>query len=514
MRLYKLIAALALAAATLAGCYDDKGNYDYRDLTLLTVEIPEGKYTGVSGETIRIEPKLTFSDGSTDESTLLFDWSLNGETISTERNLAFAVDRILLNAQCQLRVTDTRTGVTALAMTSFDLTEKHNVYGWMVLADLEGESLLTYFSQKGATLQEYIPYVDVFRTENGRALGTEPVRLLEHFFYGSRTSSFWVVQQGSECVDLKGDDLKVDITLSNAFLNPAFGQQLKVKQIAELRWLTVVVDQDGRAYTRKKEGDGSYHSGKFLDYPLTYQDRELRIDYFFDWRTIKTGCAVMLEGEPGHKRLLAVSGYDKATAGKVMPLTVSSGGYPANFSVHADDLGDYEVVYADYFLLKSPTSSNAHGFGLILKSPEGQYLYQEYQINDSKGMSVSITPKRQVAIDIASKIDPAGQNLFYFTPYTNYANFYMSSGRTLYYIDRVSIDSKALIEVKTFDAEITALDGESSSYGQTLGVGLANGEFYVLDQKNGNQVVYQAPTGGGRIVDIRYKIKTSQGWPR
>lgn len=514
MRTFKLFIPLLLAAAALAGCYDDKGNYDYRTLNQLTVEIPETKYTGVSGETIGIEPVLTFSDGSTDESSLKFNWSLNGETISTERNLSFKVDRILLSAQCQLRVLDTRTGITSLAWTTFDLTEKHNVYGWMILSDKEGESLLTYLSQKGATAQEYTPYVDVFRTENGSALGTKPVRLLEHFYYGSSTSSFWIVQQGGECVDLKGDDLKVDIWLSDAFLDPAFGQQLKVRQIAELRWLTVVVDENGRAYTRKKEGDGSYHSGKFLNYPLSFGGRELKIDYFIEWRTMKTGCALMLEGEPGGKRLLAVSGYDKASAGKVMPLTVSSSGYPANFTAFADNLGDHEVIYADYFLTKSPTSSNAHAFGLILKNPEGKYFFQEYGIEDSKGMGVSVTPKRQVEIDIASKIDPAGRNVFYFAPYTNYANFFMSSGPTLYYINRASIDSKQLIEVKTFDADITALDGESSSYGQTLGVGLANGGFYVLDQKNGNRVVYEAETGGGRILDVRYKIKTGQGWPR
>lgn len=514
MRTYKIFMSFLLTVVVLAGCYDDKGNYDYQKLTLLTVEIPETKYTGVSGETIKIEPVLTFSDGSTDESRLEFEWSLNGDPISTERNLAFKVDRILLSAQCQLRVLDTRTGITSLAWTTFDLTEKHNVYGWMVLADKDGESLLTYLSQKGSTIQEYTPYIDVFRTENGRALGTNPVRLLEHFYYGSKTSSFWIVQQGGECVDLKGDDLKVDIQLSDAFLDPAFGQQLKVKQIVELRWLTVVVDENGKAYTRKKEGDGSYHSGKFLNYPLSYQGRELKIDYFIDWRTIKTGFALMLEGELGSKRLLAVSGYDKATAGKVMPLTVSSAGYPANFTAFLDNLGDHEVIYADYFLTKSPTSTNAHAFGLILKTPVGKYLFQEYKIDDSKGMAVSVTPVRQVEIDIASKIDPAGHNIFYFTPYTQNANFFMSNGRTLYYINRASIDSKALIEVKTFDAEITALDGESASYGQTLGVGLANGEFYVLDQKNANQVLYQTQTGGGQIIDVRYKIKTAQGWPR
>lgn len=513
MKTFKSFASLLLAVALLTGCYEDQGNYDYKPINTLDVDIPSSKYTVVSGSTLDIKPVITFADGSTDESTLRFEWKLSGEVISTDRNLAFVADRIAISAPLHLRVCDTRTGITSLATTNVDLTEKHNVYGWMILSDDNGASRLTYLSQQGSTVHEYVVYKDVFQTENGRELGSKPVRLLEHFFYTSKTSSFWIVQQGGECVDLKGDDLKVDVELSTAFLDPAFGQSLKIKQIAELRWLTIAVDQDGKAYTRKKEGDKSYHSGKFLNYPLAYAGTDLYVNYFIDWRTIKTGGVIMLEGKPGSQRLLAVSGYDKASAGKVMPLTVSGAGYPANFTARADNFGDHQVLFLDYFLIASPTAKNAHALGVILKAPDGKYLYQEYYISDTSGQGMSATPNRQLELDIASKIDPAGHNVFYFAPYTNNPNFFLSNGRTLYYINRASLGQKQMLEVKTFDSEIVAIDGESSGYGQMIGVGLANGDFYVLNQKDNNAVVHQTQTASGRIVDVRYKIKSVMGWP-
>ena len=75
--------------------------------------------------------------------------------------------------------------------------------------------------------------------------------------------------------------------------------------------------------------------------------------------------------------------------------------------------------------------------------------------------------------------------------------------------------------MKTFDAEVTALNAETSQ-GNQLGVGLSNGKFFVLSLKTANLVeilgdpdkkeferYYQM---NGRVFDIRYRFKYSNGW--
>ena len=66
------------------------------------------------------------------------------------------------------------------------------------------------------------------------------------------------------------------------FWNHSFTNNLKVKQIAELKWLTVVVvrNQDGKAYTRKKLSEKAFHTGKFLSTPLTFENKEVKVDRF------------------------------------------------------------------------------------------------------------------------------------------------------------------------------------------------------------------------------------------
>ena len=73
---------------------------------------------------------------------------------------------------------------------------------------------------------------------------------------------------------------------------------------------------------------------------------------------------------------------------------------------------------------------------------------------------------------------------------------------------------------KRFDANIVALDAESyQSY--RLGVGLENGKFYVLNMnmdtgmpEENNRVIYESEANVGKAVDIRFRIKTGNAWPR
>ena len=53
-KLFYMLVALVLAC----GCYDDKGNYDYKTLDELTITLPATSYSLLFGERLQISPTI------------------------------------------------------------------------------------------------------------------------------------------------------------------------------------------------------------------------------------------------------------------------------------------------------------------------------------------------------------------------------------------------------------------------------------------------------------------------
>lgn len=127
------------------GCYEDKGNYSYSESNSITIDLGDSKYTAVAGETINIEPVFTFALDS-NESNLTYEWQLGGQFLSDKRNLSYYVDTIM-RTQCALRVFDNKSGITYIATTEFELTEKYNTTGWMILSENGGTASFSYLRE-------------------------------------------------------------------------------------------------------------------------------------------------------------------------------------------------------------------------------------------------------------------------------------------------------------------------------------------------------------------------------
>ena len=88
--LYWLLAFLSV------GCYDDKGNNDYRFVNTIEVE-PFGQDSypwAALGDTVRYKPVLHFASGNGDELDLAYEWTFAGKTIGDELNLEWIVDTV------------------------------------------------------------------------------------------------------------------------------------------------------------------------------------------------------------------------------------------------------------------------------------------------------------------------------------------------------------------------------------------------------------------------------------
>lgn len=500
------------------GCYDDKGNYDYTESNGITIDLGNSMYTAVSGETINIEPKFTFALDS-NEMGLTYEWKLGDQFLSDKRNLSFYVDTIL-KENCYLRVLDTKTGITYLAYTIFDLTEKHNTQGWLILSEKDGGSYLTYIREQIANGgYNYIEYPGVYEEENHVKLGGKPIGLLEHFYYSSKSSNIWVLQDGGETVDLSGRSLKKEITLKESFLDEQLPTNFSPLKMAEMRWISAVINKnDHKVYTRKKISDKSYFTGSFLDTPLKYNDEVLYVTDFVIAPFITPGYTLMVEGEKGHQRYLALVDKDKSSAGKVLSFDIN-GGYKEGFT-HLDDLGDMEIVYTGYSRVLAGSSLTGIKYHSILKSPEGIYYYQDFVVASLSSTSkIFATPGIQVKLDAGINIDD--KTLFYILPYSDNALYMMiANGTDLYMINLANIGSDNIASFVTlykhFESNIMAMDAEDNK-SLRLGVGLENGKFYVLDMDKGisdesKRVVYESDANVGKVVDIRFKIRSGNKW--
>ena len=71
-RLYIIFLTLFL----LYGCYDDKGNYDYKTLDSLSITLPSKTYSCLFGEKLQISPTIETTIPETD---LIYEWEFYGK---------------------------------------------------------------------------------------------------------------------------------------------------------------------------------------------------------------------------------------------------------------------------------------------------------------------------------------------------------------------------------------------------------------------------------------------------
>lgn len=91
MKTIKIFLISLITTILLSGCYEDKGNYDYNDLVKITLDIGDVKDITL-GYVLKITPTITLSKDMPDLH-LAYKWILEGDVISTERNLNWVADR-------------------------------------------------------------------------------------------------------------------------------------------------------------------------------------------------------------------------------------------------------------------------------------------------------------------------------------------------------------------------------------------------------------------------------------
>ena len=142
MKTINILLISLLTATLLTGCFEDEGNYDYKDLPKVSIDIDE-VYDIALGDVLHIEPKVTLSKEVTNYN-LTYRWILEGEVIGTERVLDWVSDRYTKERSDNLvfEVTDVDNDISYRTGISFSITDKYDVDGYLVLAEKSGKKYL------------------------------------------------------------------------------------------------------------------------------------------------------------------------------------------------------------------------------------------------------------------------------------------------------------------------------------------------------------------------------------
>jgi len=149
---YKRLLGVLLSTFLVAACVEDKGNYDYHDLTEVQAAGIEDELSVLTNERLQLTPTLTPDNLPEDQYS--FEWKVitkddveNEEetVIGTTRNLDYLVALKADVYNLYYTITDRSAGIywqTCYTLTVNDITTE----GWMVLCSDNGRARLDMFS--------------------------------------------------------------------------------------------------------------------------------------------------------------------------------------------------------------------------------------------------------------------------------------------------------------------------------------------------------------------------------
>lgn len=512
----RYIISAIVALSMLLGCYEDKGNYERVDINELTIMSFSGTdVTKTVGEKITITPKLIFANGSTDESHLSFEWSLNGETSPelATRNLDYTTTKEG-RINVLLRVKDNNTGVVYLRYIDCNVRSIYDANGWLTLSEKDGNSVLSFmkYTKAGEVNENTIQVFDNLLTA-----GREPLMLQEHYCADGGTKGAIFVFQNSGSVDVNGLSFEKSIDAKETFVGGVLPLGVTLKSGVFMDYVDVLVDQEGKLYSRIKPIKTLFHSSYFMPSPLQYENEVLKNCTMV--RGIYSSNKFSLGYDNNKKRIFVI--FDGATssakgvqfeASKISMLPAKPSNSPVGF-IPLNNFAGYDIISANHY---RHTGANKIGYSFIFrKISTGEYFRQDFVIFRAEN-STRLTLSEPAFTKINGLVEtPSAVCVL---PYMISKYILIAVGKDVYLYSRTNSDTPIKL-YKSFDSPITALDCEVYENRQAC-VALENGQIVILNMENAqniseeDRVIYTLPMDkvSGRIVDVKHKVGSGNGW--
>lgn len=537
------IKAWAFVAAIIGmlgtSCYEDKGNYDYQVLNELTINLPLETTDYVLGDVLKITPELTFLLGEK-TSDLSYSWTFEGVEISTEPVLNWTVNLEGKYKNLRLAVKDEATGVTYYGSNIISVTTPYASAAWVALSEKDdGTSMLSYMRPiRMDDAYSLAVTKDVYGlANNGASLGGTPISISQHFAspWGGEdvTSWLWVNQTGGlGCVDLNGSTYQKEVTLQDIFINKIYPEGFQPQRVYDFQWLTMAVGTNGEVYTRVKDNTELFHNNYILDdRVLKYKQTPVDGSMLNITPSFAEHGGLLMFDKNTH-RYYHISDYKgevyvwgqgyvtKSYVGNVLQLEA--------WNEPFDDMSGYTVHYIGAY--KGNWSMKYKS----LVEKDGHFYLQDFEIDDYAGGSYApgaytysmtdITAETADGATFGSLMGNGRNNCFELCYYQDDDRPYLlfSSGNELYLYYFKGDVGKRFIKFASFDSSVSAVKTGGGAYEGHAGVGLENGDFYVLDLdssvveeviKTGDsdkKVLFKQSGLGRKVVDVIFKMERAR----
>ena len=196
-----LIALYPLLGVVCSSCYDDKGNYDYHDLDVVSIDTAgvgmQSEYAIMRFDRLVLEPNIQFNGQTVTDASqapLDYQWTIFSatsgtgastviDTIGTSRVLDAIISRTGGNYYVQLVVTNRNDGIRQFFRIPVAVSEVFDG-GYMVFyerADQPGNSDLALIFNPWTKLNfaQNRYYTNLYETTNGELLQGKPIRCLD-----------------------------------------------------------------------------------------------------------------------------------------------------------------------------------------------------------------------------------------------------------------------------------------------------------------------------------------------
>lgn len=526
----RILLVICFISLVCSACYEDKGSYDYKNLTNVTIEgfrNKDGNVISVMkvtiGSDVYAKPELTILNEKTTRN-FKYTWTFQKEVIGTDEILNWTSDKIA-DGSVILDIEDLDNGTHFTNSFSLTVGAPYEADGFLILSEKDGNPCISLL--KGIYYDDESDYellLGLYEKENGKLLPDDVFKIHEHFCSSDARGAQIMAVCQTDLVDINSYSFKEEMRADKMFSSAV----PKIRDVIFMQWLDLVADEEGQLYQRRKTTNELFHSQKFLKEPVKFQGKilkDIRIipDEFSSYRNF---CLLYDNNE---KRYLVISDYmgknwstdeNITTVGKIEVASYEQNSWPEKFTP-LDNMKGCEVIFTGYSRESGDYITN--NFFSIIKKQDG-YYYQKFSMtrldtgdntfqtsvaDGEEGKAPALLGQvlnDKSVIKVLEYSEGAGSGSH---PYA-----FISNGNALYLYDLANpADDLSFGKLIEFDSPITAID-PACPEGNFLGVGLENGEFYVLRMNQAKNhlgdkeylVRWHVPAGElGRIKDIRYK---------
>ncbi len=492
---------ILLLSFIFGGCYEDKGSYDYKEMNEPAVSGLEGSYTVGLGDELDIRPDITFK--LNDSSNIKYEWNIGGKVLSTEKYLYIPrYSGEIGTIYCSFNIIDETENVTYMNTFNLRVSPTYSV-GWLLLSEKDGNSSISYIrptetEKDGKKEYTFEEFPDAYFKNTGEILGKQPIKLMEHWCFNYTVMGEILVLNGEgDCVELDGGALTKRVAVNQEFMGETYPKGFKAKDATYSFNNSYLISDDGKMYSRKSEDVANYHTGLYGAEPVYVAD-SLNVKFAIPSKFMNT--YHMLVYDDYNRRLIWIA-YDSYQPGKINPLVYDAS--DPNFT-NLGNMGDKDMIYCGYYKVSDFATS---GYFALLKSDDGEYYMRDFKLY-TYIFSAMVTDNYEKKFPGGHLIKPDSK--FQSLPLRNYLFF--TSDDVLYYYDK-STPEKEPKPYVGFDGEkITSIQYNRDN--TQIAVGLKNGKFYIYDITDRSlasgepQLVYEAQTNFGKIVDVIYKYGT------